>query len=98
VNAPPAISDPLFTPAIPSASSTVTAMVSRRMTKPKVPAVPGSIRRKKVGPAARPTIRASVQPMASRSTTAPHWMPISVVVFGCWLLTGGSPKMPRRSA
>ena len=56
VNALPAISDAVFTPATLSAISTVIASVNRRMMNPTVPAVPGSIRLNIVGPAARPIV------------------------------------------
>ena len=56
-------------PATSSATSSVIAIVTRRMRKPTVPAVPGSMRRKNVGAAARPMSRASAQPSASSATT-----------------------------
>ena len=49
VKAPPTASAFASSPAIRSATTTIATIVSRRIMKPTVPAVPGSIRRKSAG-------------------------------------------------
>ena len=79
VNAPPTARVPGFSPAMRSAITTTSPIVSRRTRKPIVPAVPGSSRRYSAGPIHRPSERASPQPrMTSRATVAiPHLKPVA---------------------
>ena len=71
VNAPPMASSRGSRPAMRRATSSVTPTVARRMMKPNVPAVLGSMRLKRLGPIARPTSRAIAHPRTTRATTVP---------------------------
>ena len=73
-----------LTPAISSATRSVMPTVTRRTRKPTVPAVPGSIRRKNVGPATRPMSRAIAQPSASSASTVTTL--IGVIQRCLWVL------------
>jgi hypothetical protein len=69
VKAPPTASVRGGRPAMFSAARSVIPTVPRRIRKPTVPAVPGSRRRNRAGPAARPTSRAIVQPSTTSART-----------------------------
>ena len=60
---PPTNSVLKLAPATDSATIATSTTSSARTTKPTVPAVAGSIRRRNVGPANRPKSRAIAQPM-----------------------------------
>ena len=70
MNAPPTASDCNEAPATLRARMSAIPIVSSRLRNPNVPAVAGSIRRRKVGPTNRPIARASPQPRATTAITA----------------------------
>ena len=82
MNALVATSEPALSPATSSATTTVITTVTSRTRKPTVPAVPGSMRRKNVGPAIRPMSRAIAQPNPSSATTAAIWITVTKVLPG----------------
>ena len=72
MNALPAISPVALAPAISTAISNMNTSGSRRIMKPTVPAVAGSIRRAAEGTTPRPIALASIQPIASTAIPVPH--------------------------